>query len=104
MMIQAFILAALTWTGAVQVWQVYVMAFVLAAAQAVDLPARQAFMVEMVEGKEDLTNAIGLNSAMFNGARAIGPALAGTLVAALGEGPAFFLNGLSFVAVIISLL
>ena len=104
MMIQAFILAALAWTGAVQVWQVYVLAFVLAAAQAVDLPARQAFTVEMVEGKEDLTNAIGLNSAMFNGARALGPALAGTLVAAVGEGPAFLLNALSFGAVIISLL
>ena len=104
MMIQAFILAALAWSGAVQVWQVYVLAFVLAAAQAVDLPARQAFTVEMVEGKEDLTNAIGLNSAMFNGARALGPALAGTLVAAVGEGPAFLLNALSFVAVIISLL
>ena len=104
MMIQAFILAALAWSGAVQVWQVYVLAFVLAAAQAVDLPARQAFTVEMVEGKEDLTNAIGPNSAMFNGARALGPALAGTLVAAVGEGPAFLLNALSFVAVIISLL
>ncbi len=104
MMIQAFILAALAWTGAVQVWQVYVLAFVLAAAQAVDLPARQAFTVEMVEGKEDLTNAIALNSAMFNGARALGPALAGTLVAAVGEGPAFLLNALSFAAVIISLL
>lgn len=104
MMVQAFILAALTWSGAVQVWHVYVLAFVLAAAQAVDLPARQAFTVEMVEGKADLTNAIALNSAMFNGARALGPALAGTLVAALGEGPAFLLNGLSFVAVIISLL
>lgn len=104
MMVQAFLLAALTWSGAVQVGHVYVLAFVLAAAQAVDLPARQAFTVELVGGKEDLTNAIGLNSAMFNGARALGPALAGTLVAALGEGPAFLMNGLSFVAVIISLL
>ena len=104
MMVQAFILAALTWNGAVQVWHVYVLAFVLAAAQAVDLPARQAFTVEMVEGKEDLTNAIALNSAMFNGARALGPALAGVTVAAVGEGMAFFINGLSFVAVIVSLL
>ncbi len=104
MMVQAFILAALTWSGRVQVWHVYVLALLLAAAQAVDLPARQALTVELVEGKEDLVNAIGLNSAMFNGARALGPALAGTLVAALGEGPAFLLNGLSFVAVIISLL
>ena len=104
MMIQAFILAALSWRGVVQVWHVYVLAFVLAAAQAVDLPARQAFTVEMVEGKEDLTNAIALNSAIFNGARALGPALAGMVVAAVGEGPAFFFNGLSFVAVIASLL
>lgn len=103
MMVQAFLLAVLTWTGAVRIWHVYVLAFVLAAAQAVDLPARQAFTVELVEGKEDLTNAIALNSAMFNGARALGPALAGTLVAALGEGPAFLLNGLSFVAVLFSL-
>jgi MFS family permease len=88
----------------VQVWQVYLMAFLLAAAQAIDLPARQAFVVDMVEGKDDLTNAIGLNSAIFNGARALGPALAGGVVATVGEAPAFILNGLSFVAVITSLL
>jgi MFS family permease len=104
MLAQAFVLAALTWTGAVQVWHVYALAFLLGAANAVDMPARQAFTVDMVEGKEDLTNAIGLNSAMFNGARALGPAMAGIAVAATGEGTAFFLNGLSFVAVIISLL
>ena len=104
MLAQAFILAALTWTGVVQVWHVYVLAFLLGAANAVDMPARQAFTVDMVEGKEDLTNAIALNSAMFNGARAIGPALAGLAVAATGEGTAFFFNGLSFVAVIASLL
>ena len=104
MMVQAFVLPWPAWTRVVQVWQVYALAFVLAAAQAVDLPARQAFTVELVEGKEDLTNAIGLNSAMFNGARALGPALAGTLVATVGEGPAFLLNALSFGAVIISLL
>ena len=68
------------------------------------MPARQAFTVDMVEGKEDLTNAIALNSAMFNGARALGPALAGLAVAVTGEGLAFFLNGLSFVAVIVCLL
>ena len=104
MLAQALILAALTWTGVVQVWHVYVLAFLLGAANAVDMPARQAFTVDMVEGKKDLTNAIGLNSAMFNGARAIGPALAGLAVAATGEGTAFFLNGLSFVAVIVCLL
>ena len=104
MMIQAFLLAILTWSGTVQIWHVYLMAFILGAAIAVDLPARQAFTVDMVEGKEDLTSAIGLNSAMFNGARAIGPAVAGILVATTGEGTAFFINGLSFIAVIISLL
>jgi MFS family permease len=104
MLIQAFILAALTWSGTVQIWHVYIMAFILGAVIAVDLPARQAFTVDMVEGKEDLTSAIGLNSAMFNSARAIGPALAGVLVATTGEGTAFFINGLSFIAVIVSLM
>lgn len=103
MMAQAFLLAALAWTGAVRTWHVYALAVVLAAAQAVDLPARQAFTVELVEGRGDLANAIALNSAMLNGGRALGPALAGALVAALGEGPAFLLNGLSFAAVLISL-
>ncbi len=104
LMLQAFGLAVVVWTGVVQVWQVYVFSILLAAIQAVDLPARQAFTVDMVDDKADLTNAIGLNSAMFNGARAIGPAAAGILVAATGEGTAFFINGLSFIAVIISLL
>lgn len=104
MLVQALLMAALTWTGTIQIWQVYAMALILAAANAVDLPVRQSFTVDMISGKEDLTNAIGLNSAIFNGARAIGPALAGLVVAAMGEGMAFFLNGLSFIAVIISLL
>jgi MFS family permease len=73
MLVQAFLLAGLTWSGTVQIWHVYLLAFFLGAANAVDLPARQAFTVDMVEGKEDLTSAIGMNSAMFNGARAIGP-------------------------------
>ena len=103
MLVQAILLAVLTWSGTIQIWHVYLLAFILGAAIAVDLPARQAFTVDMVEGKEDLTSAIGMNSAMFNGARAIGPALAGILVATTGEGNAFFLNGLTFVAVIISL-
>lgn len=104
MMLQAVIMAVLLWTNTIQIWHIYVLAFFLAAANAVDLPARQAFTVDLVEGKADLTNAIGLNSAMFNGARAIGPALAGILVAATGEGTAFFINALSFLAVIICLL
>lgn len=104
MMLQALVLAYLTLSGTVQVWHVYILSFFLGAATALDLPARQAFTVDMVEGKEDLSNAIGLNSAMFNLARALGPALAGILVAATGEGNAFLLNSLTFLAVIISLL
>lgn len=104
MLIQALVLAGLSAFGVVQVWHVYILAFVLGAANAVDQPTRQAFTVEMVEGKEDLTNAIALNSAMFNMARAVGPAMAGVIVAATGESMAFFLNALTFVAVILSLL
>lgn len=104
MMVQAFILAGLTWSGWVRIGHVYVLAFILGAANAVDMPARQAMTVELVEGKEDLTNAIGLNSAMFNLARAVGPALAGGLVATTGEAAAFLINALTFVAVIASLL
>lgn len=103
MMLQAFILAVLCWTNVVQVWHIYILSFVLGAVTAIELPARQAFTVDLVEGKNDLTNAIGLNSAMFNTARAVGPALAGMVVAATGEGNAFFLNALTFIAVIVSL-
>lgn len=104
MLVQALVLAWLTWTGVVQVWQVYLMSFLLGAIKAVDMPARHAFVVDMVEGRRDLTNAIGLNSAIYNGARTLGPALAGLAVAALGEAIAFLLNGISFLAVIGSLL
>jgi MFS family permease len=104
MMALAFILAALTWTGTVQVWHVMLLAVVLAAANAVDIPARQAFVVEMVEGREDLSNAIGLNSTIFNAARAVGPAVAGIAVATTGEAGAFLTNGIAFLAVIAALL
>ena len=98
MMVLAFVLAALSWTGTVQVWHVMFLSVLLGAAQAVDNPVRQAFVVEMVEGKEDLTNAIGLNSTIFNAARAVGPALAGMAVATTGEAGAFFINGVTFIA------
>ncbi len=98
-MILAFLLAALTWTGAVQVWHVMLIAFVLGCSDAFDMPARQVFVAETV-GKEDLMNAIALNSTMFNTARIIGPALAGVLVATVGEAGAFSLNGISYMAVI----
>lgn len=103
MMLLAFALAALTYTGVVQYWHVLILAALLGLANTFDMPARQAFTVEMV-GKEDLMNAIALNSSMFNGARLVGPAVAGLLVARVGETAAFSLNGLSFLAVIAGLL
>src|SRR5512145_1893585 len=99
MMLLAFLLAFLCWTGAVRLWHVLLLAFLLGAAQALDTPARQAFVVELV-GKEDLGNAIALNSGIFHGARVIGPALAGILVASVGISISFFLNGASFFAVL----
>ncbi|HMK30260.1 MAG TPA: MFS transporter, partial [Terriglobales bacterium] len=102
-MVLALILAALTLSQRVQIWHIFVLAALLGVVNAFDIPARQAFMVEMV-GKEDLLNAIALNSSMFNGARILGPAIAGILVAGIGEGWCFFANGVSYVAVIIGLL
>jgi len=102
-MILALILALLTLTGRVQVWHIFVLAALLGVVNAFDIPGRQAFLVDMV-GKEDLMNAIALNSSMFNGARIVGPAIAGILVAKIGEGWCFFANGVSYIAVIIGLL
>jgi MFS family permease len=101
-MVLAFILAALTFTGVVQVWQVVLLAGLTGVVNAFDGPARQAFVVEMV-GREDLSNAIAVNSMMFNGARIIGPALGGVLLATVGTAWCFFLNGVSFLAVIVCL-
>ena len=104
-MLLAFVLAALTLTHAVdhRVWLIFVLAALLGVVNAFDIPGRQSFLVDMV-GKEDLMNAIALNSSMFNGARVIGPAVAGVLVARLGEGWCFFANGASYIAVIAGLL
>ncbi|MFZ0964982.1 MAG: MFS transporter [Terriglobia bacterium] len=99
----AFILAALTLLGRVQVWEIMLLATLLGVVNAFDIPARQAFIIEMVV-PEDLINAIALNSAMFNGARILGPAIAGITVAAIGEGWCFFSNGVSYIAVIVGLL
>ncbi len=103
-MIQAFILAFLTLTGRINVWHVIFLSLGLGLINAFDMPARQAFVVEMVEKKSDLANAIALNSSMVNSARLIGPAVAGILVAAVGEGYCFLINGISFMSVIIALL
>ena len=102
-MLLPLILAALVFSGRVHVWHVMTLAAVLGVVNAFDIPARQAFVVEMV-GKEDLVNAIALNSSIVNAARAIGPAVAGVLLAAVGEGWCFFLNGVSYIAVITGLL
>jgi MFS family permease len=102
-MILALVLAALTLTHRVTVKEIFVLAALLGVVNAFDIPGRQAFLVDMV-GKEDLMNAIALNSSMFNGARVVGPAVAGILVARLGEGWCFFANGVSYIAVIVGLL
>lgn len=102
-MLCALLLAWLTLTGAVEVWHVLALAVLQGVTNAFGAPTRQAFTIEMV-GRSDLLNAIALNSSIFNGARTIGPAVAGIIVALIGEGPAFLLNGLSFLAVIISLM
>ena len=102
-MVLALILAGLTLTNRIQIWELFVLAALLGVVNAFDIPARQSFLVEMV-GRGDLMNAIALNSSMFNGARIIGPAIAGILVAKIGEGWCFFANGISYVAVIGGLL
>src|SRR5215831_18962832 len=103
MMLLAFPLAALTLMNRIQVWHIFVLAILLGFVNAFDIPVRQSFVAEMV-GREDLINAIALNSSMMNGARLIGPAVAGVLVSIVGEGWCFLLNGVSYFAVIIGLL
>jgi MFS family permease len=102
-MLLAFALATLTLSGWVRVWHIPVLAALLGVVNAFDVPTRQAFVVDMV-GKDDLVNAIALNSSMFNGARILGPSLAGVLVASLGEGWCFFANAVSYLAVIVGLM
>lgn len=101
-MLQAAILWILIVTGQVQIWQVLVLAAMLGLNNAFDMPTRQAFVVEMV-GREDLPNAIALNSSLFNMARIVGPGLGGLIIAWLGVAPLFLLNAISFIAVIVGL-
>lgn len=102
-MVLAFVLAVLTLTHVIRVWHLLVIALLVGIVNAFDVPIRQSFVVHMV-GQQDLPNAIALNSSIFNGARVVGPAIAGFTVLLVGEGWCFFLNGLSFVAVIVALL
>lgn len=103
-MVQAGALAVLTLTGNIAVWHIISLSVFLGLVNAFDIPTRQTFVLEMIENKEDLGNAIALNSSMFNGARLIGPAIAGMLLTVIGEGLCFLLNAISFVAVIVALL
>lgn len=102
MMLLAFILAVLTFTGSVQAWHIVILAFLLGTANAFDGPARQSFVVDMVP-KEDLTNAIALNGSVFNLGTIIGPAFAGMVYAWLGPGWCFTINGISFIGIITAL-
>ncbi|HZU70404.1 MAG TPA: MFS transporter [Ktedonobacteraceae bacterium] len=101
-MLLALVLWILVATGAVQLWHVLILATLLGLVNALDMPTRQAFVVEMV-GRDDLPNAVALNSSLFNMARIIGPGIGGILIAWLGVAPLFLLNGISFIAVIIGL-
>ncbi|MEH2132342.1 MAG: MFS transporter [Nostoc sp.] len=103
-MIQSLTLAALALTGVIQVWHIIVLSLLQGFINALDAPARQAFVPELVERREDLANAIAINSTMFNGARLIGPAIGGLLIAGVGTGYCFLIDGLSYIAVIAALL
>jgi predicted MFS family arabinose efflux permease len=92
----------LVYSGEITIWQIFLLAFLLGLVNAADMPARQSFVVEMV-GPEDIANAIALNSAVFNGARVVGPAVAGILIALVGTASCFILNGLSYAAVVVGL-
>jgi MFS family permease len=102
-MATAAVLAFLTLAGSIEVWHLFVLAVITGIINAFDIPARQSFVADMV-GRDDLLNAVALNSSVFNGARIIGPAIAGILVAAVGEGWCFFVNAASYIAVLSGLL
>ena len=103
-MMQALTLAALVLGHRIEVWHIIVLSLLLGLISGFDVPARQSFVVQMVENHDDLPNAIALNSSMFNGARFIGPAVAGVLMSKFGAGFCFLLNGISYIAVVIALL
>jgi MFS family permease len=103
-MIQALVLAAVTLTGTIQVWHIIFLNFILGVINAFDMPSRQSFVIQMLEDKSDLGNAIALNSSLFNASRLIGPSIAGVIIAIAGEGICFLINGISYIGVIAALL
>jgi len=102
-MLQAALLAAAVFSGIIQVWQIIVLSMFLGTVNAFDIPIRQSFVVELVSHREDLGNAIALNSSLVNAARLIGPTIAGLLITSVGEGVCFLINSVSYLAVLISL-
>jgi MFS family permease len=103
-MIQAIVLAILVLSGVISVWQIILLSLFIGCVNAIDMPTRQSFVVYMIDDRKDLSNAIALNSAMFNASRLLGPFIAGVLIAIVGEGICFLINGLSYIAVILALL
>lgn len=103
-MLQALALAFLALTGLIEIWHLFVLSFLLGLINSFDMPIRQSFVVELLESKADLGNAIALNSFLFNGARLLGPSIAGVLIGMTSEGTCFLINGVSFLAVLLALL
>jgi MFS family permease len=103
-MLQAVILAVLTFTGFVAIWHLIALGLFIGLVNALDIPVRQSFVIDLVENKQDLGNAIALNSVMFNSARLVGPSIAGVLIALFGEAVCFLLNGISYLAIVVALL
>jgi MFS family permease len=103
-MVQSFALAALALSGHINIWWIVSLALFQGLINAFDMPARQAFVIQMIDDRRDLSNAIALNSSMVNGSRLLGPAIAGVVIAAVGEGYCFLIDGISYIAVILSLI
>src|SRR5580693_681055 len=103
-MIQSFALAGLALSGTAKIWEIIVLALFQGVINAFDMPARQSFVIQMVDRREDLGNAIALNGSMVNSASLVGPAIAGVVIAAVGEGYCFLIDGISYIAVILSLM
>jgi MFS family permease len=103
-MIQALMMSLLILTDMIEIWHILILSVFLGMINAIDATTRQSFWMEMIEDKEDLGNAIALNSSMYNGARLVGPVFGGIVIAAVGEGICFLLNGISYIAIIIALL